>query len=626
MSNNHARTAAWLGALVIASSVAITAATPQSKDKPAKPAPAAQSPSAKPTGTVPGNVALALGVTRDPITVPLRFDHYYTYEQLGEALRALHAAYPDFTTVESVGKSEEGRDIWVMTVNNPKTGKALEKPGVYVDGNIHGNEIQAGEVALGVLNRLLTGYGHNETITKLVDRNVFYVIPSVNVDGRAHFFNDPNTPSSNRTVRVPRDDDRDGLVDEDDVDDLDGDGNICEMRKKDPFGKWKTDPVDPRLMVPVKPGEKGEWTLLGEEGIDNDNDGKLNEDGPGYLDGNRNWGINWAPPYVQQGSGEYPFQASGMRAIAQFLVARPNILVVFAFHNAAGMYLRGPSTKAEEPMNPADVTVYDILGKNAEKIVPGYKYLVSWKDLYPTYGDFTDFTDNAIGTYSFTGELFLESAETYRDPAAKAATSPEDEDPMMGGSIERERERLKFNDNVAQGELFKPWKPFKHPQFGDIEIGGWVKMSSRLPHPFMLPDLVHRNASTVLYAASQTPDVSLDILPPQKVSGDLYKVRVRLVNANTMPSMTYNAVQRRIHAQDTLKLSGKTVKVVSGGRVTGVGIEEVTYKPRRPEVQLLQVPGSDKIEFEFLVSGKGELNVAYESLKAGKRTKTITIE
>ena len=65
---------------------------------------------------------------------------------------------------------------------------------------------------------------------------------------------------------------------------------------------------------------------------------------------------------------------------------------------------------------------------------------------------------------------------------------------MFGSSPEVERERLKFSDNLAQGELFKPWKPIKHPQFGDMEIGSWVKMSSGLPHPFMLPDLVHRKA------------------------------------------------------------------------------------------------------------------------------------
>ena len=77
------------------------------------------------------------------IEIPLRFDRYYTLEEVTEALRALNKAFPEFTTLEVVGKSEEGREIYALTINNPKTGKELEKPGVYVDGNIHGNEIQA---------------------------------------------------------------------------------------------------------------------------------------------------------------------------------------------------------------------------------------------------------------------------------------------------------------------------------------------------------------------------------------------------------------------------------------------------------------------------------------------------
>ena len=591
----------------------------------------AQSTPAPSTGSGQGQRAKAawqLGVTTDKVTVPLRFDHYYTYEQVGEALKALNAAYPQLTTLDVIGKSEEGREIWAMTVNNPKTGPALDKPGVYVDGNIHGNEIQAGEVCLSLLNRLLTSYGQNEQITKSVDHNAFYVIPSVNVDGRYHFFHDANDPDSNRSLRIPKDDDRDGLVDEDGSDDLDGDGNISTMRKRDPFGLWRTDPEEPRLMVRVKPGEKGEWTLLGEEGLDNDGDGRVNEDSGGYVDGNRNWGMNWAPPYVQAGSGDYPFEGAPMRAIAKYMMARPNILVVFAFHNNGGMYLRGPSTKAQEPMNPADVGVYDILGKNAEKIVPGYRYLVSWKDLYATYGDFTDFTNNLVGSYGFVGELFVQASETYREPpkpGSAAAASAEAED-FMGGSNQQDRERLKFNDNVAQGELYKRWTPFTHPQFGDIEIGGWVKMSSRLPHPFMLNDLAYRNASAVRFAAGQTPDISLEILTPGKAGADLYKIRVRLVNAASIPSLTYTAIQRKIHPQDTLKLSGRTVKVVAGGPVSGSPIETVSYKARRPELQFLQVPGNGKVEFQFLVSGKGELTVAYQSQKAGKASKTVVLQ
>jgi hypothetical protein len=556
--------------------------------------------------------------------VPLRFDHYYTLEQVVEALRALNKAYPSLTALDLVGKSDEGRDIWAMTVNNPKTGPALSKPGVYVDGNIHGNEIQAGEVCLGLLNMLLTGYGNNEQLTAMVDRNAFYVIPVVNVDGRHHFMSSPNNPSGNRTLRIPRDDDRDGLFDEDPPDDLDGDGNITMMRKRDPFGQFKTDPEEPRLMVRVKPGEKGEWTLLGDEGIDNDGDGRINEDGPGYVDGNRNWGYNWAPPYVQSGAGDYPFQGTGIQAIANYIMERPNIIVVYAFHNVGGMFLRGPSTKAEGPMNPSDVAVYDILGQNAERIVPGYRYLVSWKDLYATYGDFTNFTYNIAGAYSFVGELYMSEQERYRG-ASEAAAQHAAADPF-GPNIELERERLKFNDNVAQGQLFKPWTPFKHPQFGDIEIGGWVKMSSRLPHPFMLADLVHRNASAVLFAASQTPHVALGVFDVQRIGNGLHRVRVRLANSGSIPSISYHSVQKKVSRRDMLTVSGKEIAVVAGGRLQDEHRDQVEYKSHRPEVQMLQVPGNGKVDFQFLISGRGTVTFSYDSLKAGKLSKTIELK
>jgi hypothetical protein len=105
---------------------------------------------------------------------------------------ALASAHPTLLTYIELGKSSEGRPMFALILNNPKTGRDTDKPAMYIDGNIHGNEVQAGEVCLSLLNRLLTTYGQNEQMTKVVDRNAFYVIPSVNVDGRYHFFSDPN--------------------------------------------------------------------------------------------------------------------------------------------------------------------------------------------------------------------------------------------------------------------------------------------------------------------------------------------------------------------------------------------------------------------------------------------------
>jgi hypothetical protein len=562
------------------------------------------------------------------ITVPLRFDHYYTLAQVYDAVQAINKAYPDLTKVEEVGKSEEGRPLYAVTVNNPKTGPALAKPGIYVDGNIHGNEIQGGEICLYLLDYLLGNYGKNKDVTELVDKSVFYVIPVVNTDGRWHFFHDANTPSSNRSLRIPKDDDHDGLVDEDFPDDLDGDGNICMMRKKDPYGMYKTDPEDPRLMVPVKPGEKGEWTILGEEGIDNDGDGLINEDAEGYVDPNRQWGLDWAPEYVESGSGSYPFEAVGLKALALWTQAKTNICVGWTFHNFGGMYLRGPSRKGLGEYPQQDVAVYDYIGKQAERITPGYKYMISWKDLYTTYGDSLEWLCQTLGAYGYCGEVFQSQSETFKGQGEKKS-----EPPSAGGEEgargflfgdTTDRERLKYSDNLTQGELYKPWKPFKHPAFGDIEIGGWVKMSSRLGAPFMLADLVHRNAMAVLFSAKHVPEVSLDVTEVKKLGTDLYRVRTRLANGKAMPTMTYQAQKTRLYPKDTLRVSG--AKVVAGGILTDPYNGFVSYKKYRPEVQFLFVPGFGKTEYQFLVQGKGEITVRYESRHAGTLEKKVKLE
>jgi hypothetical protein len=570
--------------------------------------------------------AASLPAQKAEVAVPLRFDQYYTLDQVYDALKALNKAYPQLTTLETAGKSEEGRPIMVLTVNNPKTGAALDKPGMYVDGNMHGNEIQGGDISLYLLDFLLGGYGKNPEVTALVDRTCFYVVPVVNVDGRYHFFADPNTPSSNRSLRIPTDDDRDGLFDEDPSDDLDGDGNICTMRKKDPFGQYKTDPEDPRLMVRVKPGEKGEWTMLGEEGLDNDGDGQVNEDGEGYVDPNRNWGFDWAPPYVQGGSGEYPFSGVGLKALAEWTMTKPNIAFAWSFHNNGGMLLRGPSRKGLGEYPAQDVAVYDFLGKQGERIIPGYRYMISWKDLYTTYGDSGEWITQIMGAYFYCSEVFQGASEAFKGVSERPEPGTPREEAVRDIFSDgvSDRERLKYSDNVVQGELYKPWKPLKHPDYGDVEVGGWVKMSSRLGAPFMIKDLVHRNAMAVLFTAKHLPEVSLEAFEVKALGGGLTRVRTRLANPKAMPTMSYLAQRANLYPKDMLKVSG--AKVVAGGPLLDPYRDQVAYKKDRPELQFTVVPGFGKVEHQFLVEGKGEIKIEYVSRHGGRIVKTVKLD
>jgi len=570
--------------------------------------------------------ASTLPAQKAEITVPLRFDQYYTLDQVYDALKALNKAYPQLTTLETVGLSDDGRPIMALTVNNPKTGAALDKPAIYVDGNMHGNEIQGGDISLYLLDYLLGGYGKNPEMTALVDKNCFYVVPVVNVDGRHHFFADANSSSSSRTLRIPTDDDRDGLFDEDKFDDLDGDGNICAMRKKDPFGAYRTDPEDQRLMVRVKPGEKGEWTMLGEEGLDNDGDGQVNEDTEGYVDPNRNWGFDWAPSYVQGGSGEYPFSGVGLKALAEWTMTKTNIAFAWSFHNNGGMLLRGPSRKGLGEYPAQDVAVYDFLGKQGERIIPGYRYMISWKDLYTTYGDSGEWITQVMGAYFYCSEVFQGESEAFKGVSERPepGTSREEAVRDVFSESVSERERLKFSDSVAQGELYKPWKAFKHPDYGDVEIGGWVKMSSRLGAPFMIKDLVHRNAMAVLFTAKHLPEVSLEAFEVKALGGSLYRVRTRLSNPKAMPTMSALARKTKLYPEDMLKVTG--ARVVAGGVLIDPYRDQVAYKKDKPGLQFTVVPGFGKVEHQFLVEGKGEIKIEYGSRHGGKLAKTVKLE
>lgn len=220
-----------------------------------------------------------------------------------------------------------------------------------------------------------------------------------------------------------------------------------------------------------------------------------------------------------------------------------------------------------------------MIGKEAIKITPGYVYMPSY-DLYATYGDFDSHLYCLHRAFSFVGELF-------------------------------------------KREQYKEWKSYKHAVYGDVEIGGWVKMSSRLPHPFMLPELVHRNASVVFLAAGNTPEISMEVFDKKEIGKNLYQVRVRLQNKKGLPSMTANAVKTKIHQQDMIKVSGG--KVIAGGKLTDNRLNKVDFKDKKPEIQFLAIPGYGVVEYQFLIEGKGEVTFSYESLKARNASASVKL-
>jgi hypothetical protein len=128
----------------------------------------------------------------------------------------------------------------------------------------------------------------------------------------------------------PYDDDNDGRVDEDGPEDLNGDGLITVRRVKDPAGEYMIDPADPRLLKKADVA-KGEVGAykLYWEGVDSDGDGFINEDGPGGVDLNRNFQHDY--PYFDAAAGPHMVSERESRALMDFVLAHRNIAAILTF-------------------------------------------------------------------------------------------------------------------------------------------------------------------------------------------------------------------------------------------------------------------------------------------------------
>jgi len=543
------------------------------------------------------------GAPADP-KVPAQWNKYRDHAAATKLLQALAKTHADRCKLQSLGKSYGGRDMWVLTITNFAQGKEAEKPAMWIDGGIHANEIQGVEVPLYTAWYLLEMYGRSPFITRLVNERVFYVMPTMSPDSRDAHMHEPNSTHSPRSGQRPVDDDMDGLVDEDKPDDLDGDGHITQMRVKDPNGKHKPHKDFANLMVPVEPGEKGSYTLLGQEGYDNDGDGKVNEDGDGYYDPNRDWAWNWQPQHIQGGAYRYPFSIPENRLVADFIMAHPNIAGAQSFHNTGGMLLRGPGAK-EDHFGGEDEAVYAAIGKKGELMLPGYRSINIGKELYEVYGGEVDWLHAMQGVFSFTNELFT-PFNFFRRSTDRAWMAKQEEAEL-------------FNKWLLFEDGFVSWHEVDHPQFGKIEVGGFKKNWIRQPPSFLLEEECHRNMAFTLYHADQMPQAKVQSITAKALAGGIIEVTATIVNDKLIPTHAALDVKHKITPSDLVTLTGEKLQVHAGLIAADQFFtEEVREQKRNPaELKVPKIDSQGVVYCRWLVTGTGPYTVTVKSPKGG---------
>ena len=271
---------------------------------------------------------LAVGLFFLIPTIQENETHYHNYDELTDALQRVVRAHSDIATIESLGRTLEGRDIWVVQLANRDGIPLNERPGLLIVGNLEGGYLVGSEVALGTVEYLLQNYSTDADVRDRLDNHVIYVVPRLNPDAAEFMFE--SVQSGRHTNTRPYDGDNDARVDEDGPEDLNGDGQITVMRVLDPTGPYMIHPDDDRLMKEAEAhkGESGDYRIYW-EGIDNDGDGFYNEDGPGGVDLNRNFQHEY--PYNQSDAGPHMVSEQESRALMDFVVSHRNIAMVLTF-------------------------------------------------------------------------------------------------------------------------------------------------------------------------------------------------------------------------------------------------------------------------------------------------------
>lgn len=544
----------------------------------------------------------AIGTPHKP-KVEVSWNRYYTYEGIVEIMEKITKAHPNLARMESIGKSFEGKDIYLLTISDFKTGDPDKKPAMYIDGNIHSNEIQGAEFSLYTAWYLTEMFDELDFIKELLQDKTFYINPTINPDARNNYMNEPNTPHSPRSGMIVLDNDKDGKAGEDGFDDLNGDNDITMMIRKSPTGRYIKDPQDPRRLIRVEAEEKGEYEMLGYEGKDIDGDGEVNEDGIGYYDPNRDWGWNWQPDHIQRGAYKYPFSLPESRAVMEFVLDHPNIAGAQSYHNYGGMILRGPGAEEDkETYNAEDVKIYDAIGKKGEELIPGYEYLVVYKDLYSVFGGELDWFYGGRGIYTYTNELMNSYLYFHKNEGRG-----------------NQEEELKVDRFLTFGDAFVPWEDYDHPQYGKIQIGGFKKNFGRAHPGFLLEQDAHRNMAFTIYHAYHTPKLSITDVKEENLGGGLKQITATIYNERLMPTHSSQDLKHNIERPDYVTISG--ANVVTGMVVKDEDFNKVEEQKQNPEkLKVENIPGMENVKVRWIVSGNGNYRIEVDSAKGGKAT------
>ncbi len=145
-------------------------------------------------------------------------------------------------------------------------------------------------------------------------------------------------------------------------------------------------------------------------------------------------------------------------------------------------------------------------------MLPWYDYYIIWQGLYTVHGGSIDWTSDGHGIVSFSNELW--NGSQYFQSPLLTEQQQDDRTPISRGLS-----RYFFDEFLEFGEHYLEWTPFNHPEYGEVEMSGTGKLTSRINPRFMSMELFHRNMAFTLYHADEMPIMKMGETKVESLGG-----------------------------------------------------------------------------------------------------------
>lgn len=462
---------------------------------------------------------------------------YLDDTQLTKQLQEWAGAYPTLVRLTSLAKTPEGRDVWLVTIG-PEPDRI--RPAVWADGNMHAAELAGSSVALAIAEDAIRAHLEPDDLDlprPVIDRMrevLFYVVPRISPDGAEAVL------KTGRSVRsVPRD----GRVERGQprwlIGDVDGDGTALAMRVKDPGGELVESREFAGLLVERTIEDEGPFYKLYPEGTIEHWDGKRVPSpfflGDNPIDLNRNFPWFWAPGHEQIGAGPFPTSEPEARGIVEFTVKHPEIFAWCDYHTFGGVLIRPMGHAPDSKMDQEDLAIFRQLetwmtDHTGYPTVNGFDEFLYAPD-QPLHGDLSDYAYNQRGALAYVVELWDLFKRLGVDKPAKFVQYYE--------RVSRaDLVKLAWWDrDENDGRIFPGWKPFKHPQLGDVEVGGIdPRIGIWNPPQHELPAMCASQSHVFCRMAALAPRLRITRTDRHALPGGLVRVEVQVTNEGYLGS------------------------------------------------------------------------------------------